>query len=386
MTRVLCATAIALALAAPVAAQTADPAQCQKQVAKQLAKFKKTYLKALEKCLDQENEGKITGTFPVCPDAGASFKIQKVTVAVPQQIAKKCDMAALAALGFRTDCQYEAASAGIEGQCFGLPVTTPAEFGSCLLCWKGAELAEFTVILYASHAGEVCRNDLAETSSVCSDLECTTPLPDQRDLSGPGSGGEEFCQKGIGKAGIKYLLDREKILEKCALKFATSTKATCLAGTVDPNVPLKLQKAELKKATTIKKFCGNRDPQPSPPFCCRTGTGNSCVAATSRDDCTMNLGGNVQEGKTCNAGNCDPSPGNKKITWWGVCPESDCTGTLTTLDDLTACVDTSADAVVDELLCLQFPRNGGADWPCPVDTEATTTTTSTTTSTTATIP
>ena len=38
-----------------------------------------------------------------------------------------------------------------------------------------------------------------------------------------------------------------------------------------------------------------------------------------------------------------------------------------TLDDLTACVDTSADTIVNELLCLQFRRNAGADWPCPTD-------------------
>ena len=36
-----------------------------------------------------------------------------------------------------------------------------------------------------------------------------------------------------------------------------------------------------------------------------------------------------------------------------------------TIGDVIACVDTSADAIVDELLCLQFPANGGSDWPCP---------------------
>ena len=64
------------------------------------------------------------------------------------------------------------------------------------------------------------------------------------------------------------------------------------------------------------------------------GDPHSCTVATSRDDCTMNLGGTVQEGKTCSAGSCAPTPGNKKITWWGICPESDCTGTLATLQNL----------------------------------------------------
>jgi hypothetical protein len=52
------------------------------------------------------------------------------------------------------------------------------------------------------------------------------------------------------------------------------------------------------------------------------------------------------------------------ITWWENCPESDtCPGpALSSLDDLIDCVDTSADAIVDELLCEQFPTG----WPCPV--------------------
>ena len=351
----------AIVLATSVAAQTTDPVKCHKEVVKRLANYKKTYLKAVEKCLDRENEGKAPGP---CPDALATFKINKTVLKAEATIPLKCSLTDLTTtLGYRSDCAYEAATTGVEGTCAAKPVTTPAEFADCLLCWKGAELAEFVALLYASHANEVCQSDLSESSPVCSDLNCATPLPDQRNLTGTTSGGEEFCQKGIARAGVKYLLDREKILEKCALKGGTS--ATCLAGTFDPIVPLKLETAATHKDTTIKKVCANRDPLPSPPFCCRTGTGNSCTVATSRDDCTMNLGGTVQEGKTCSAGSCAPTPGNKKITWWGICPESDCTGTLATLQNLIDCVDSSADEIVAELLCLQFRGNGGTDWPCP---------------------
>ena len=35
--------------------------------------------------------------------------------------------------------------------------------------------------------------------------------------------------------------------------------------------------------------------------------------------------------------------------------------------EVITCVDTSANEVIDELLCLEFRGNGGADWPCPVD-------------------
>ena len=38
---------------------------------------------------------------------------------------------------------------------------------------------------------------------------------------------------------------------------------------------------------------------------------------------------------------------------------------LSTLDDIADCVDICADAISDELLCLQFRGNNGADWPCP---------------------
>jgi hypothetical protein len=99
----------------------------------------------------------------------------------------------------------------------------------------------------------------------------------------------------------------------------------------------------------------------STPFCCRTGQANQCTVVATRDDCTSS-GGDVQEDKICSAGNCDPNPGSKKITWWEFCPESDtCPGpALTTLDDLIACVDSAADTIVAKLLCIQFATAGPA--------------------------
>jgi hypothetical protein len=341
----------------------ADPVVCQKQIAGQLRKYKKIFLKAHVKCLDAENVGKaISG--PSCPDAVANFKIQTTNDKVATKIATACSMADIAALGFLADCAYEATATGIEGQCAALPVTTPTEFAECLKCWKSAELSEFIAIVYASHALEVCGGALDQTSTVCSDLPCTTPLPDQRDL---GDTAENDCQRGIGKAATKYLVAREKTLEKCALKGGTRT--TCLNGSFDPKVPLMLAGLSAKKDTYIMNKCGNRDPVPSPPFCCKTGPGNACMAAADRTDCEVNLGGMVQEGKVCNAGNCDPTPGQQAFTWWGFCPQQlTCPGAaLTSLQDLIDCVDSSADLIADELLCLQFRGNGGADWPCPPD-------------------
>jgi hypothetical protein len=342
----------AVALAAIAAVAHADPGTCQKQVIKTLASFKKISLTAPEKCLDKENEGKLPGP---CPDTATQLKIQKKSTSATDKISTSCTMSDLSALGFAGNCQFEAATQGKEGACAALPVTTPAEFSACLQCWKAAEVNEFLAVLYASHALEVCGGSLGESSPNCSDLDFSTPLPDQRNL---GDTGENDCQVGIGKAGVKYLLTREKTLEKCAL--TGGTQVTCLG---DQTIKDKLTKAEMKKQVLVQKKCGNRSPVPSPPFCCRTAMPQVCMAAASRDDCTMNLGGQVMENKTCVAGSCQSQMGNQDITWWGVCPE---TGTaLSSRTDLVKCVDDTADAIVNELLCLQFRGNGGADWPCP---------------------
>lgn len=359
--RSICAAVLvvlAVALATPA---QADPAGCQKTIAKALQKFKKTHLKAHIKCLKLENSGDLPGP---CPDAFALAKIQQAAADATTRIADACTSADLATLGFPTDCVYKANTAGAEAACAALPVLVGPDIGptllaECLECWKGAELSEYIATLYASHAVGICAGTTSAQSTVCSDLECTTPLPDQRDLTG----GEGDCQNGIGKAGFKYIFKRERTLEKCAL--SGGTQATCLA---DPKVQTILSKAEQRKIAKIRKKCGNRDPAASPPFCCRTGMANQCIAAATREDCVMNLGGDVQEDKTCGVGGtCDPVMGNKKITWWTNCPESNtCPGTpLSTLDDLIDCVDVSADAISDQLICLQFRGNGGADWPCP---------------------
>jgi hypothetical protein len=50
------------------------------------------------------------------------------------------------------------------------------------------------------------------------------------------------------------------------------------------------------------------------------------------------------------------------------------------MNELIACLDATADTIVDEMLCLQFPPGSG--WDCPSEGSTTTTTTSTTTTTT----
>jgi hypothetical protein len=345
---------VAVAMATLAHATTDPTVLCQKTIVQQLLKYEKTYLKSHIKCLDNENKGVIAGP---CPDAAAAAKIQLTNSKVRAKIAMKCTQPQITSLGYRADCAYESAPAGREAQCAALPVTTPDEFAECLKCWKGAESSELIALLYASHANEVCGGSLDETSPVCSDLDCTTPLPDQHNL---GATGENDCQRMVSKQGVLYALKRQKTLEKCLL--LGGTKASCLA---DPVLQLKLAQAETKKQTTIKSKCGNRAPSPATSFCCQCGTGNACMVITDRATCEGTAGCNVQEGKSCDGGTLKCTPGPHTITWWGNCPESGtCPGaTLTTLDDLIACVDTSADAITDELLALQFPTS----YPSPTE-------------------
>ena len=354
MTRLVVGISLVLAVAA--SGVRAEPVNCQKQIVKNLLKFKKTYLKKVGKCVDNQNVGKLEGP---CPDPATDLKLDATEAKIRLKIEVSCPSPDLTTLGFPTSCDYENTATGIESDCAALPATTPGELADCLMCWKGAELTEFLATLYASHASELCGGALDETSPKCSELDCATPLPSQHDL---GDTGENDCQKAIGKAGIKHLVSVEKALEKCGL--LGNDRATCLA---DETVMAALDKSELKLETVIKNKCGgNRDPIPDPPFCCRTGAGNSCSVAVDREDCEVNLLGEVQNGKTCNAGSCDPvGGGNQSITWWSTCPINDsCDGTLDTLDELIACIDTTADEMAAEMLCIQFPSGWG---PCPPD-------------------
>lgn len=334
-----------------------DPAKCQKTLLTGLRKYKKTFLKAHEKCLDAENLNKIAGP---CPDTTATVKIGLTAQKINAKVDVACAAGDLASLGYPSNCMLAPAASDKETMCAGMSVTTPGDFAACLECWKGAELGEFAALVYASHALEVC-GALDATSTQCSPLDCTTPTPIQRNL---GDSGENDCQRAIGKEAFRYLLRREKLLETCGL--AGGTRDECLDPIMNPKVALGIQSAEDKKKAGIKNRCGNRTPTADPPFCCRTGTGNSCTVTASRDDCTTNIMGDVQEGKTCDAGTltCDPVGGGGQVmTFWESCPKAaSCPSMpLANIDDLITCVDSSADAIVDELLCMQFPTG----WPCP---------------------
>src|SRR5690242_11537078 len=181
----LAAALVAIALAVPA---HADTAKCEKTLLSGLRKYKKTYLKAFEKCLDAENEGKISGTPPVCPDTAAQVKIGTAVTKINAKIDAACAPTDLSGLGYGTTCALEAAETPAETACAGMPATSGAELAACLECWKAAELAELVGIVYASHAVEVC-GALDGSSTTCSGLDCTTPQPNQANL-GSGTGEE----------------------------------------------------------------------------------------------------------------------------------------------------------------------------------------------------
>src|SRR5438552_4029205 len=119
------------ALAAAIAPARAGPPPCPKTVVQPTYKFQPPDLKQNEKCLGKENKLDIPGP---CPDAATQLKIadsnSKVTAAISDPA--KCTMADLATIGYRSDCAYEAATAGREAECAALPVTTTAEFAECM--------------------------------------------------------------------------------------------------------------------------------------------------------------------------------------------------------------------------------------------------------------
>jgi hypothetical protein len=356
------AVAVLAGLTITVAPADADAPTCHKTIVKQLFRFEKVHLRRHSRCLLKDNKNRSdVGLTDQCPDLTTQIKIQDINAKVVEKIADKCTMADIVALGFRADCAYGPSTPGVEGDCAALPVTTPAEFAECLKCWKSADLARAIAILYASHAVEFCGGSVDDTSPVCSALACAAPLPEQRDL---GDTGENDCQQGIAKSGIRYLVNRQRLIERCLLKGGT--KESCLG---DLDLQLKLAKQEERKDTGIKRKCGNRVPSATSNFCCRCGPkGGTCTQVPlTREEClAIDPSCKIQEGKLCSVegGSCDNAP--KEITWWEFCPTDSCTpGTpLADLDDLIACVDAGSEAIVGELLCLQFPDS----YPCGTTT------------------
>src|SRR5689334_20181096 len=137
MSRTMATVAVSAALVCaigvrPTTAATDPNVLCQRTVVKQLEKFKKTHLKVYRNCLDKENRGDVSG----CLDLVSAAKLDGTKLKVSAAIAKKCTLANLTAVGYRSDCHYGASTAGVGGTCFNMPVGDATQFANCMMCWK----------------------------------------------------------------------------------------------------------------------------------------------------------------------------------------------------------------------------------------------------------
>lgn len=135
-----------------------------------------------------------------------------------------------------------------------------------------------------------------------------------------------LCSRAIARAGIDFFLAKEKALERCL----DAVNMQQIPGPCpDASAQAKIAAAEQKKRTQM--------------------------------------------------GRCTQLP-----PWWNICPEDStppCDQAITTVDDVTACIDHAGEEIADEVVCQQYPGAAVHGVVCPL-VEATTTTTPTSTTTT----
>jgi hypothetical protein len=231
-------------VAIPADAAPLSPAAlgCQRAIGKAGQKYKKSYLKAWQKCLDDDLTGKGCDTFKrdgLIAGAQTTFLFG---------IAKKCNPSLLfdappAGIGFAQSCNLPAASVDDdEAQCQGLSVNSRDSLALCLICWKKAALNE---VLKAENP---CR---AGSLPPGANFPCGTPPP-----SCPSDSAGITCERKIAKAGNTYFLAREKAFERCL----DGVRAGKTAGPCpDANAQKKIAAADAKKTALVQK-CGSLPP------------------------------------------------------------------------------------------------------------------------------
>ena len=279
-----------------------DPVNCQKQVNKNPLKFNEDVLEeGREVRRHPEHRKDLRGP---CPDPATQLKIQTVAGDDPDQDRASCVRSPISRrLGFPTSCDVrDDGATGIEGTCAGAAGhDAAAELAACLMRWKGAELAEFLAVLYAVTREPSCAAACStRPRRVCSDLDCTTPLPNQLDL---GDTGENDCQKAIGKAGIKHLVSIEKVLEKCGL--LGNDRATCLADlVVQTGITEVADQARHRHPQQVRQQSRS---DPDPPFCCqhRPAATRACGRDLANGLRGQPRGHRRRERRPACAGSCD---------------------------------------------------------------------------------
>ncbi len=315
--------------------------KCQRTIAKEASKFFKQKAKALQKCEDAKLKDKHTDP---CPDpagpAGsdgrkAADKIAKASSKLAAKIGKKCG-------GDDKVCGANLANeAG--GGLMGLPIICPnLENGICtntieiLSCEGVAECISCLDMAAVEQVVGVYYDDLVDSDPAV-----------EKALN--------QCQQALGKEATKYLLTKEKTLQKCWDKrLKGKHAATCPDSTADPDLAKdavkaaeKIAKAESKLIAALCKKCGGEDKlcddvvdtvNPLTPSLGGDGTGGDLTPAQ-----ILASGSPMCPDVTVPAG-----PGR---------PALGCARAITTLADLIFCVDCVSEFKVDCVDPARIPES-----------------------------
>ncbi len=304
MKTVLRSASIAL-LAMAVLAPNADAQfeKCQRTIAKASSQFLQARVKALAKCEEGIVKSGVAGS---CPDAKATASIDKAVGKLNASIGKSCGGVnkVCGDLGgnIAPDFEPTAADLGWPAQCPNFekgdctnPITTCGDIATCLACIGGSASDQAMALYYDDIVLQTADKGLNK------------------------------CQVTIGKATSAYLNSRSKILQKCwdARINGKHTGECFPLSAGDGKYQAALDKAEAKKVSSICKACGGADKV------CGGMDDLTPAAIGFPSDCTLVT-----------------VPGGAA-----------CSGAITDLNSLVACVDCVTDfktACVDRLQVPQF--------------------------------
>ncbi len=332
------ATATMTAAATPIQTCTPPPAppgptatpanpktglKCQREIARQASKLVAVQNKALVKCETSIVAGSFAGP---CPSAAAITAIGKASIKFHAAIDKRCGGADLVCGGSLVDEETPAA--------LGWPATCP------------------------DFEGVGCTNTITDCGDIATCIECIASAAGDQAISlyygslvlPSASPALNACQRTIGKAVSKFLVTKEKTIEKCwvgriNLKHSDDCPdASAAVGSPGQTAAAKIAKAELKKIKLICKACGGPD-----LLCDQTVTaldGTVIGGSGNSDDFTPTA---IGFPASCSA---------VKIPGGGAF----CAGSVTTLAELVECVDCVTEFKVDCIDRARVPEFG--TYPC----------------------
>jgi len=221
-------TIIVLAALAPAA--YADPLTCERAIEKGTAKYVQTRVKALQTCNDAVVSNSSSGS---CPDQKATDKIAKADSKFRATIGKACggadhvcgtgsDDESMASIGWNIgSCR------NVEGGSCNNAITNCNDVSECLVCVSNAAVNQAITLYYGQIDQGATDSDVIK------------------------------CQRSIGKFTTKFLVAKNKALQKCedaVLKGVFSGPCPD-AGKATPAIA----KADSKKRASICKACGGAD-------------------------------------------------------------------------------------------------------------------------------